>query len=224
MIAAIIALHVAALYGLAVAFAPDMTASVQRTVVSAFTVTVTAPADEPPPAAQPQPDEGAAGDPGKQAVPRPVAAPTPRVVVKPETPLPPASADGSQNTSGARQSGDGTGAAGSGVGTGSGQGGNGTGGGSARKPELIATITDARAFPVPPGGRKARIGKSVIVRLSVSAQGVPTQCSVYRPSPFPETDRVVCDLALRQVRFKPALDHNGNTVASTFYYKQEFFN
>ncbi len=201
-----------------------MTANVQRTVVSAFTVTVTAPPDDPPPDAQPEPDEGAAGDAGEKAVPRPVTAPSPKVEVKPKIARPPASSDGLQDRAGAQQSGDGTGSAGTGVGTGSGQSGTGTGGGVARKPELVRTITDASAFPVPPGGREARIGKSVIVRLNVSAEGLPTSCSIYRASPFPETDRTVCNLALQQVRFRPALDNRGNPVAATFYYKQDFFN
>ncbi|MEP5936748.1 MAG: TonB family protein [Erythrobacter sp.] len=217
-------LHIAALYGLALAFAPDMTAIAQRAVVSAFTVTITVPPDDPPADAEPEPDEGAAGSEGKQSVPKPVTAPTPKVPTKQDVPLPEASSTGTANTSGAKSGGDGTGAAGDGIGTGSGQGGGGTGGGISRKPELIATITDARSFPVPPGGREARIGKSVIVRLMVSAQGSPTSCSIYRASPFPQTDQAVCDLALKQVRFRPALDNNGDPVAARFYYKQEFFN
>ena len=222
-IAAIFLLHIAALYGLALAFAPDMTATAQRAVVSAFTVTVTAPPDDPPADAEPEPDEGAAGPTGEQAVPRPVTAPSPEVPTREDLPLPQASSTGAANTSGAKDSGDGTGAAGLGAGTGSGRDGGGTGGGIARKPELIATITDARAFPVPPGGREARIGESVIVRLRVSADGIPVRCGIYRASPFPQTDQAVCDLALQQVRFRPALDNNGNPVAATFYYMQEFF-
>ena len=220
----IIVLHVAALYGLALAFAPDMTANAQRAVVSAFTVTITAPPDDPPPDAEAEPDEGTAGSQGKQAVPKPVTAPTPKVPVKPQVPVPEASSTGSANSSGAKDNGAGTGAAGDGIGTGSGQDGGGTGGGISRKPDLITTITDARSFPVPPGGREARIGKSVIVRLMVSASGRPTSCSIYRASPFPQTDQAVCDLALKQVRFRPALDSKGNPVPAPFYYKQEFFN
>ena len=68
-------LHLLAFYGLVRAFAPDFTAGVERSVVSAFTVTVTAP--EEPEAPEPEPDEGAAGDPGKEAVPQPVTAPYP---------------------------------------------------------------------------------------------------------------------------------------------------
>ncbi|WP_156488830.1 MULTISPECIES: TonB family protein, partial [unclassified Erythrobacter] len=113
---------------------------------------------------------------------------------------------------------------GTGEGTGSGDGGGGQGGGAATKPQLVRAITDASAFPVPPGGRAARIGQSVIVRLSVSAQGRATRCSIYRPSPFPETDATVCRLALEQLRFEPARDRAGNPVAAEFYYQQRFFN
>ncbi len=223
MIAMIVLLHVAALYGLARAFAPDMTATVEQTVVSAFTVNVTAPEEETP-VTEPEPDEGAQGDPGRDATPKPVTAPTPRVPVEKQTPVPRASSTGAATTSGARDEGEGTGAEGQGLGTGSGRSGGGRGGVAATKPVLVRSITDASAFPVPPGGREARIGESVIVKLTVSAQGRVTACSIYRPSPFPETDAMVCQLAREQVTFEPARDADGNPVAAPFYYRQRFFN
>lgn len=222
MILAIVLLHVAALYGLARAFAPDMTAGVERTVVSAFTVTVTAPEEETP-VTEPEPDEGAQGDPGREATPSPVTAPTPKVPVKQDKPMPRASSTGAANTSGARDEGDGTGAEGQGLGTGSGRSGGGRGGVAATKPVLVRSITDASAFPIPPGGRKARIGESVIVKLTVSPQGRVTDCSIYRPSPFPETDAMVCTLAREQILFEPARDANGKPVSAPFYYRQRFF-
>ena len=94
----------------------------------------------------------------------------------------------------------------------------------ASKPVLIRSITDASAFPIPPGGRQARVGESVIVRLLVSTQGRVTSCSIYRASPFPETDATVCELAYEQIRFEPARDSNGDPVAAVFYYQQRFFN
>lgn len=223
MIVAIVLLHVAGLYGLARAFAPDMTATVERTVVSAFTVTVTAPEEETP-VTEPEPDEGAQGDPGRDATPKPVTAPTPKVPVKQDTPMPRASSTGAAVTSGARDQGDGTGAEGQGLGTGSGRSGGGRGGVAVTEPVLVRSITDASAFPIPPGGREARIGESVIVKLTVSEQGRVTGCSIYRPSPFPETDAMVCTLAREQVRFEPARDANGEPVAAPFYYRQRFFN
>ncbi|WP_247713829.1 TonB family protein [Qipengyuania sphaerica] len=202
---------------------PNAVSSVERSVVSAFTVTVTAPPEEAP-VVEPEPDEGAQGDPGKEAVPQPVTAPTPKRQVKQDKPVPRASSTGAATTSGATQAGDGTGAAGSGTGTGAGRAGGGQGGVAATKPVLTQSITDSRSFPVPPGGREARIGKSVIVKLMVSAQGRVTSCSVYRASPFPETDAKVCELSYQQVRFEPARDAQGNPVAAPFYYQQRFFN
>lgn len=173
---------------------------------------------------EPQPDEGAQGDPGREVVPKPDTAPEPPIRIREDRPAPRASSTGTAETSGATNAGNGTGAAGSGTGTGAGRGGGGQGGVAATKPVLVRSITDARAFPPPPGGREARIGKSVIVRLSVSADGRVTGCSIHTPSPFPETDAAVCRLAMDQVRFEPARDANGNPVKSVFYYRQRFFN
>lgn len=216
-------LHALAFYGLVRAFAPDMTASVERSVVSAFTVTVTAPPDEPK-EPEPKPDEGAAGDPGKQAVPKPVTAPTPKVVVKRDKPAPRASSTGTAVTSGAQDQGDGTGAAGSGQGTGSGRGGGGQGGIAATKPVHISGgIDNARDFPVPDGGRKARRGNEVIVKVTVGTNGRASNCSVYKPSPDTEADRLTCQLVVDRLRFKPATDGNGDPVAAPFYWRQRWF-
>ncbi|BBI21839.1 hypothetical protein EKJ_26860 [Qipengyuania flava] len=222
VIALIALIHVALFYLLARALAPTAVAGVERTVVSAFSVTVTTPEDEPEPTA-PEP-EGAQGEPGREAVPAPVTAPEPERRLREDPPAPRASSTGTADSAGATDEGQGTGRTGNGEGTGSGEGGGGQGGGAATKPVLVRAITDASAFPIPPGGRQARIGESVIVRLSVSAQGRATACSIYRPSPFPETDAAVCRLALEQLRFEPARDGAGNPVAASFYYRQRFFN
>lgn len=223
IIAAILLIHLGIFYVLVRSLAPNAVAGVEQSVVSAFTVTVTTPEEETP-VVEPEPDEGAQGDPGEEAVPQPVTAPTPRRQVKEDRPVPRASSTGTATTSGATQSGDGTGAAGSGEGTGAGRGGGGQGGVAATKPVLTRSISDSSAFPIPPGGREARIGKSVIVKLMVSAEGRVTSCSIYRPSPFPETDAKVCELAYQQIRFDPARDAQGNPVAAPFYYQQRFFN
>ena len=223
IIAAILLIHLGLFYVLVRSLAPDTVASVERSVVSAFTVTVTAPPEEPP-VVEPEPDQGAQGDAGKEAVPRPVTAPTPRRPVREDRPQPRAASTGTATTSGATQAGDGTGRAGTGTGTGAGDGGTGQGGGAPSKPVLVKSISDVRAFPIPPGGREARIGKSVIVRLAVSPQGRVTGCSIYRASPFPETDAKVCELAYQQIAFEPARDASGNPVSSSFLYQQRFFN
>lgn len=224
----IVLLHIAAIYGLARAFAPDIVTSVERSVVSTFSVTVTAPEEEPepppPPVSEPQPDEGAQGDPGREDTPQPETAPSPRVQLRENPPSPRATSTGTAVNSGAADSGHGTGLAGTGTGTGAGRAGSGRGGVAVTKPVLVRDIRDVSAFPIPPGGREARIGQSVIVRLQVSPQGRATACSIHTPSPFPETDATVCRLALDQVQFEPARDAQGNPVAATFYYRQRFFN
>ena len=217
-------LHLALFYGLLRALAPDLTSSVEKTVFSAVTVTVTTPPPEEVPEPPPEPDEGRQGDPGLDAAAKPTSAPTPPVRVREDRPVPRVASTGTQNRSGAAEAGEGTGAAGSGLGTGAGRGGGGRGGIAVTKPVLISTITDASAFPIPEGGRRQRIGKSVDVRLGVGTNGEVTSCSIARASPFPATDAKVCELSYAQIRFEPARDANGDPVASTFVYRQRFFN
>lgn len=222
VIALVIIGHLLALYGLVRAFAPDAIESVERSVLSTFNVTITAP-PPPPPAAEPVPDEGAAGEQGKQAVPKPVTAPKPKVTAKP-TPVPRASSTGSASTSGAKDSGAGTGASGSGEGTGSGSGGGGQGGVAVTKPVKIAgDINSASDFPVPPGGRQARFGTSVTVYMTVGTDGRASNCRVVRPSPDREADAIVCRLAEQRFRFRPATDSRGNPVPATYGWRQEWF-
>lgn len=224
LVTGIIVLHVAGLYGLARALAPDITASVEQQVVSAFTVTITAPPAPAPPENQSEPDEGAQGDPGADAVAKPVAAPPPKVVVKRDKPAPRASSTGTADRSGAAAAGDGTGAAGRGDGTGSGNGGNGRGGVAVSKPVHISgKIDNARDFPVPSGGREARRGTQVIVRVIVGTDGRARDCTIARASPDPEADRITCRLVETRLGFRPAMDANGNPVAAPFYWRQQWF-
>jgi len=213
--------HLVAFYGLLRAFAPGTVASVERTVLSTFNVTITAP--PPPPAtAVPAPDEGAAGERGTQAVPKPVTAPKPRVATKP-TPVPRSSSIGSANTSGAKDSGEGTGASGSGQGTGSGGAGSGQGSAALTKPVKIAgEINSAADFPVPTGGRQARFGTSVTVYMTVGTDGRAGNCRVVRPHPDHEADAIVCRLAEQRFRFRPATDGEGNPVAATYGWRQRW--
>lgn len=219
----IVLLHIAAIYGLARAFAPGMVATAEQSIVSTFTVTVTTPDEPPPPPEEnePVPDQGAAGDPGKKATPKPVTAP--KVPIPQDAPMPKASSTGSDDTSGAKETGEGTGAAGQGEGTGSGNSGSGRGGVAVTKAVKIAgSISSAQDYPVPEGGRQARFGTSVSVAILVGKDGLPKRCRVFRKSPFPETDRITCDLAMARFRFKPATDANGEPVESEFGWKQEF--
>jgi protein TonB len=222
LLAGIVVLHLLALYGLARGLAPDFTASVEKQVVSAFTVTVTTP--PPPPENQPDPDQGAQGDPGKDAVPQPLTQPPAPGDLRVETVRPRASSTGSATRSGATAAGDGTGAAGSGLGTGSGNAGDGRGGVAVTKPVHISgSIDNARDFPVPPGGRKTRAGTEVIVRVIVGTDGRASGCTIYRPSPDPEADRITCQLVESRLGFRPATDRDGNPVPAPFYWRQRWF-
>ena len=224
LVAVIALLHVAALYGLARALAPDLTAAVERQVVSAFTITASPLSDPPPPENQSEPDEGAQGAPGREAVAKPVSAQPPKVRVKQDAAAPRASSTGTASQSGAAAAGDGTGAAGSGFGTGSGNSGSGRGGISVSKPVHISgRIDNARDFPVPPGGREARKGTQVIVRVIVGTDGRARDCTVFRASPDPQADRITCQLVESRLGFRPAMDAAGNPVAAPFYWRQQWF-
>ena len=213
-------LHLAAILALIRAFAPDFAAQTVATITRTLSVTITAP---PPPEPMQEPAPvGAAGEAGKRAVPRETNAPKPKVEIA-RAPAPRASSTGSADTSGARDSGSGAGAGGSGSGIGSGTGGNGAGGGASKPVHISGRIDRAADFPVPPGGREARIGKAVILALTVSPEGRATACRIYKSSGLPETDEVTCQLARERLRFKPALDAAGQPVAGTFYWQQKFF-
>jgi protein TonB len=202
------------------AFAPQFPAQAMEAVGSLVTVTITAP---PEPGPSTEPDPGAAGEEGRKATSREAQAPAARIPVRP-TPVPRASSTGSANTSGARERGSGTGAGGDGPGTGSGAGGGGQGSGAATRPVLVSgAIDDARAYPIPEGGRDARIGKTVIIALTVDADGRPSACRTYRTSGLPETDAVTCRLAIERLHFRPATNARGEPVVGTFYWQQRFF-
>lgn len=219
--------HIAALFGLAAAFAPDWTAEAIENVGSLVTVQITAPEDPEPevtPEPEPKPDEGAAAPEGPQAKPKEVMAPEPPVKVNPK-PVPRARSDGEESRSGAGETGAGTGAGGEGEGTGSGRGGDGQGGlVPVTKPVHISgQIENARDYPVPPGGRQARRGTEVIVQVTVGADGRARNCRVYQPSPDAEADRITCDLVESRLRFRPATNAQGEPVAAPFYWRQKWF-
>lgn len=223
VLTAVVLLHVLAIIGLMRAFVPDFTVAAVEKVLSSFTVTVTTPPPQPPPKPAPK-AAGAEGAEGKKALPKEVTAPKPKLVIATPSPAPRASSSGSVTTSGALSSGDGTGAGRQGSGTGAGGSGTGTGGGAPTKPVHVGgAISNASDFPIPPGGREARIGKSVTVALTISPNGRATACRVYQGSGFPESDAIVCRLAMERLRFKPATNAAGEAVTATFYWRQRFF-
>lgn len=215
----IFALHLAALYGLTRAFAPQITDTIERGVIEAFTVTITAPPDDAPDIA----DEGMAGDAGEEAVPQPVSAPSPRVTPSPDRRLPQAASTGDAATSGATESGDGTGASGEGAGTGSGDEGSGQGSSMATGPVKIAgSINSARDYPVPEGGREVRFGRAVRIAILVGTDGRPRRCRVFQSSGLPDTDARTCELAMARFRFEPARNARGDPVEAEFGWEQRF--
>ncbi|HVR90738.1 MAG TPA: energy transducer TonB [Novosphingobium sp.] len=214
-------LHVAVFFALLRAFAPDFTAGAVDRVVSVFSVTVTTPPPSSRPSKQPE-RAGAAAEPGKKAVPREVTAPRPKIVVTKDV-APAAARTGSANTSGARDTGQGSGAGGQGNGSGSGAGGNGPGGGLVAKAQKIAgDINAARDYPR--AGRDARIGDYVIIHMTVGVDGRAHNCRVQRASRDPASDALTCRFAEERFRFKPATDVAGNPIASTYGWRQRWFN
>ena len=217
VIALIVLLHFGIFYILIRALAPGAVQSVERTVVSAFTVTVTTP-EEP----EPEPDEGMAGDPGKEAVPDPVSAPKPKLPPR-DPPRPEAASTGDASRSGAQAEGDGTGNSGSGPGTGSGRGGMGTGNAVTRPSVRSGSIDSARDFPVPEGGRSIREGTSVTVTFTVGVDGRASGCRVSRPGPDAQTNALVCPLVVERIRFNPARNAAGEPVPARYGWRQDFF-
>lgn len=218
----VLLLHVAAILGLIRAFAPDMTNAVVKTVVAAFTVTVeTKNQPDPGPAKAAREEEGAAAPAGKKAKPKETAAPKPKVAIAKKN-APSVASTGDQDTSGARNAGEGTGGGGEGAGTGSGNSGNGQGGGS----PLVKIAGDIRTiedYPRPNGGYRVLRGHNVRIQLRVGVDGVPRTCAVIRPSPFPEIDKITCNLAVERFRFKPRTDGNGNPVEGVYAWTQRWF-
>ncbi|OZA91442.1 MAG: hypothetical protein B7X57_10250 [Erythrobacter sp. 34-65-8] len=218
----IVLLHVLAIYGLGRAFAPDFTRSIERDVLSTFTVTITT-SEDIPPETQQVPDEGAQGEQGRKAVPRPESAPEAKIPLRKDRPVPRTPAEGTANNSGAKEAGDGTGAAGQGDGTGSGRDGSGAGGAIATKPSVRSgNLDQARDFPVPEGGRATRFGKSVTVVFTVGTDGTAKNCSVARSSVDPQTTGMVCDLVTRKIRFNPATTRDGTPVEARYGYRVDF--
>ncbi|WP_108787387.1 hypothetical protein [Erythrobacter sp. Alg231-14] len=219
LLTAIALFHIVALYGLSRLLAPQLTASVEREVIDAFTVVITAP-DEPD--TPPEPDEGAAGAQGEEAVPQPVTAPTSPIERNPE-PRPQASSTGAAQTSGAREAGDSTGSEGEGQGTGSGNQGGGQGNGVAIRPSVASGALDPRRdFPIPEGGREARFGTSVTVFFMVTTDGRARDCSVTRSTADAQSTGLVCGLVMEKIRFNPARNRAGDPVEARYGYRVDF--
>lgn len=164
------------------------------------------PPTTPPPAERPDKaklEEGAAG---KKAEPTPVVAPEPKIPV--ETPVPAAkvAGTGSATNAGAAASGSGTGAGG----TGTGRGGGGTGDFSGFTPaQRISKIPDFEYQRLSATGIRSG---SVGVTILVDTRGGVSNCRIARSSGQAAIDRLMCQLTLTYVRFRPARDASGRPV------------
>lgn len=222
IVALVILIHVLAVVGLIRAFTPQFTASVVRTVTSAFTVAApSASRSPPPPSSSPSDTQGKAGAPGKKARPKPETARSAPIALKP-TQVSPLAGQGS-SVSGAARQGESAGASGNGQGTGSGAGGNGQGGGGKASPtvKIEGDISSAKDYPR--AGRDLRIGTSVTIDLAVGTDGRVKSCRIVQPSPDAEADGITCELAIRRFRFRPAYDFQGNPVQATYRWRQRWF-
>lgn len=216
-----IAFHLAVLWGVIHGFGgipaldgPVETAFTTRT----FDVALDPPKPEPTPKA-PEPG-GASGKEGRKAEAKATVAQA-RVPAR-KVPAPPVASTGDDVLSGAAVQGQGTGGGGDGMGTGSGASGNGAGGGLVRKAEKIAgDIRSTRDYPR--GSQQERIGKRVVILLTVGTDGKVSDCKVWRASGVPEADAVTCKLARERFRFRPATDGEGNPVESTYGWEQRWF-
>ena len=217
-LALIVALHVAAIAGLARVLAPDFTSAAIERAASLVSVTITA-SPEPVPEPSPEPEAGAASDEGTRATPHEVSAP--EAPLPRPSPAPRASATGAANVSGAREEGAGTGAGGEGQGTGSGNAGSGSGSGVRPLEKIAGDISNARDYPR--AGRDERRGHDVVIELTVGTDGRVSDCRVTDPSPDPEADAITCRLATQRFVFRPRLDAAGEPVVGIYRWRQRWF-
>lgn len=168
------------------------------------------PEPQPPPPDDPGKAEEEEGAAGKKAEPTPVVAPKPAIEVpaKPPVTAAPIAGTGSAATAGAATTGTGPGAGGSG--TGRGGGGSGGGGGIGSEARLL-------------GGNSSRLPSHLLrvfaadrghgdLLLTVAESGRVTDCSILRTTGDNQVDAALCSLMVRQSRWSPALDRQGNPI------------
>jgi len=232
-IAAVIAIHAGLLFVfLHLSGKVDLTDP--QAVMRVFDVTEVPPPQstpEPPTPAQeterPKEQEGAASAENLRSQATPVVAPTPPIPLP--IPVPVATTqtpnEGAAPTQGASNvAGPGTGAGGTGTGTGSGGAGSGTGGGgeglAATRTRLATRPLRGRDFPPQLLAAWPR-GAWIRMRFRVDASGAITQCIVDQGTGNPAIDSQVCSIVQQRLRYRPALDRNGQRVADWAGYGQE---
>ncbi len=229
-IAAVVAIHAGLLFIL-LNLSPKMDLPGVQSVMRVFDVTEPPPPPPPPPPQekqQPRPKEkeGGSAPPNIRSEATPVEAPKARVIVPPvpqiaasETPR-----QGTMPTQGSAPSaGPGTGAGGVGTGTGSGAGGNGPGGGGndgvSEPPHLVSPVLTGRDIPRDLLDQWPR-GATIYLRLRVDTRGYVSECTVDHGTGVAAINSTICNLAHDRLRFRPALDRNGQAVAGWFGYAQ----
>lgn len=168
------------------------------------------PEPQPPPPEVPGKAELEEGAAGKKAEPTPVVAPKPRIEVpaKPPVMAAPIAGTGSAATAGAAETGTGPGAGGSG--TGRGGGGSGGGGGIGAEAKLL-------------GGNSSKLPSRLLrgfaadrgyghLWLTVAGTGRVADCSVLQSTGDTQVDQALCNLMIRQSRWEPARDRQGNPI------------
>lgn len=88
-------------------------------------------------------------------------------------------------------------------------------------PELIRRVMlnlddfPAEKGPYPQTALAGEQGGSIRLELTVSDTGVPTACSIIRPSGVASLDAHACSHVLRHIRFHPALTRDGRRAGAT---------
>jgi protein TonB len=169
------------------------------------------PEPQPPPPEEPGKAELEEGAAGKKAEPTPVVAPKPAIELpaKPPVVAAPIAGTGNVATAGAADTGTGPGAGGSGTG----RGGGGSGGGD-------GIGTEARLL----GGNSSKLPARLLrvfavdrgyghLWLTIAGSGRVTDCSVLQSTGNAQVDQALCNLMIRQSRWEPARDRQGNPIS-----------
>ncbi|HKC03910.1 MAG TPA: hypothetical protein VKC17_11480 [Sphingomicrobium sp.] len=168
------------------------------------------PPQPPPPTPRQHQAKREAGAPAKKAEATPVVAPRPRLPVQSPIPAAPTAGQGSASSSGAAASGTGTGAGGSGNGPG--------GGGDYSKftPARLVRNLSRGDYRDLTGGRMPE--GAAIVALRVEPSGLASNCRVIRSSGDSSVDAGLCPLIVARLRFRPALNDQGQPISYQLQY------
>jgi protein TonB len=205
-----VALVYAMIIGAALLMPSDSPLSVRESDPTVLIDVKEIPEPQPPPKdpGKAEHEEGAAG---KKTNPTPVVAPRPAIELpaKPPVVAAPIAGTGTASTAGAAETGTGPGSGGSG--TGRGGGGSGGGGGIGTEARLL-------------GGNSSKLPSRLLrvftanrgyghLLLTVEDTGRVTDCSVLQTTGDTAVDEALCNLMIRQSRWEPARDRQGNSIS-----------